>query len=144
MDGVMEDLQRVCTLLTDAKKTSNDIIRKSLVSMRKLREGGDEILEEIRKLKPDVPISQIKELAEKASLEMIRDAETVLREIDGFAGALAHNKNVEESGSEFMLQVWNGDTYDEVYINGLEELVKDLKQQYRKCGSSRIIELASA
>lgn len=140
----MEDLEKIFGLLSDARRTSKDIIRKSLISMKKLKEGDPQILEEIRKKKQGVPMPTIKKMAEAASLEMIKDAETVNEEIDAFARAIANNKNVDDCGSEFMLQVWNGDAYDETGINALTELVNDLKAQYKKCGSSRIIELATA
>lgn len=147
----MEDLTKLYMLMTDAKKISMSIIRKSLVSMKNLKHKDSDFFKYISESKNTteggashiISKDELKKLAEEASLKMINDAEIVIKEIDAFASALVMNKNIDECGSEFMLSVWHGDVYDKTNLEGLAELVADLNDQYQKCGPERIIELMS-
>ena len=139
----MNNLVTLCTLLSDVQKTCNAILKKSLVVMKKMVENDADILDAISRVKPDLPMSEISKLAKNASLDMVKDANSVLEELDAFSDAIAKNEDIEDCGADFLIDVWRGDVYDCTEIKSIIALLDDLTDQYKSCGTKKIIELAT-
>nr|QBK86571.1 MAG: uncharacterized protein LCMAC102_03660 [Marseillevirus LCMAC102] len=139
----MEKLNGLTKMLNTIKNLSTDIIEKSLPIMQELTKVNNDLLEEL--LEKDVKADIAIETLQNICLDLTKDAENVIENIELFSEAIIQGQDALDEGAEeypFLLQVWYGDMYEESEIKGLELLAKDLKKQLKQIDEDKIIDKA--
>ena len=147
----MEKLNKLTNTLNKIKFLSNKIIEKAIPIMQELEEDNNYILEsfvddliesnpELGKNNP----SLLLEYLQSTMIELLTDAEIIIKEIESFSDAVIQGDDAIDEGEDdfpFLLQVWRGDIYEKQNIKGLKDLEKDLKKQLKNLDEEKIISL---
>ncbi len=140
----MERLNQLTKMLNTIKNLSNNIIEKSIPIMKELAEENNDLLEELLE-KQDIDADVAIETLQNICLDLTKDAESVIEEIEPFSDAIIQGQDALDEGEDeypFLLQVWYGDMYEESEIEGLKVLAKDLKKQLKQVDEDKIIDKA--
>ena len=157
----MEELVNLSNVLSNIKSVSKTIVEKSVSIMKEIESEQSEIVDDFldalqeagsapfsgkRRFKSDNQLEKIDReaaliLLQDASLELVKDAERVIEEIDTFVihsvGQITINSDPEKC--PFLTEVWNGDIYDKTEIDGLIDLLEDLKIQLSNVTSEYLV-----
>lgn len=117
--------------LNKCKTLSRDIIKKALVYINYIENDDREFLEDFLEKETYGYFSEdyIVKRFERASYDIVEDAEKVLKEIDGFIKIIISNEDIldYENKYPFMVRIWTGDTYGKGGAEGISMLIKDLE-----------------
>jgi hypothetical protein len=141
----MKTFKRLVKLLGSVKKTSKQIISKSLVIMKKLTREDIYLVEDLvenakgesRIVTPEKALELLRETVTSWTL----DSSEILKEIDQFVVGDGESFKINAE-CEFLYEVWNGDMYDKTGVEGLEELLKELTSRLENLDDEHLIEEA--
>jgi len=130
----METIQVLSDNLGVCRKLSRKIIKNSIDIIKKIDKEDEELVEDILEEFPFLTKPNIFSKLKKAILDITKEPERVLKEIDGFSNTLLRegeeNIYTHERMYPFLLRVWSGDIYDKTQNDGLKELIKDLNKNF--------------
>lgn len=139
----MERLNILVSTLNQINETSKSVVAKSIPIMKNLDVQGSSLVQEFVDLRPDIDETMASQHLKDKMLEVIRDAETVLKELPHFSNAILEGAGGEiergQSNYPFLLQVWCGDMYDSDDIGGLNILLEELSKQADSINEEYII-----
>lgn len=127
----MNNLKQLTTILDDLKDTSNAILNISIQLMNRILIESEELYNKFREqsLKENLTNDNIDDYLRDAIRDYMEDAKSVKRDMDSFIkGIMSEFQDTPDTN--FLYQVWTGDVYDNVKLNGLQELRNDLQSQY--------------
>ena len=143
----MEQLKALTTTLTDIDAVATKIIQRSVKIMNQLHDTDSEFVDELlddledMKLARDDALKRLQEF----SLTYTVDAELVKRELPKFVTETSTDDGqqgsytVNSEACPYLAQVWNGDMYDKTGVQGLKELLADLKGQLKSISSKNLV-----
>lgn len=142
MDSISTSTNTVSTL----KKLARQVVKGMMPHMLDLVDiRSSETLESfIQGYNVQLEPEQALKLLQDTVLTMVADAEAVLREMDVFGPAYVRSTidDIPSSATPFMLSVWNGDLYDVVEDDALNELISELSDRKTHSTEDDIFELA--
>lgn len=134
----MENLQNLTLLFKDIDKCCLDIVKKAVPVMKSIVDKKPEILEKLKDKFPQE--NDAKDHIEKISMQLIDDARTCRKELNGFVNALFLSEQNEAPESfGFLYPVWTGDTYGVGGVDGFKALLSDLQQQLQDCTIDNVL-----
>ena len=132
----MKKFTELSNLLTDIKNTSRDVLSNVFELMSSLKNEDSEIVDlflerlEDTKGPSSLPTrSEVLELLQNQSVALLGDSEVVNEEIDFFISQSDNGFNIDAQNEKcpYLSQVWNGDMYDLFELDGLNELLNEMK-----------------
>jgi len=141
----MNNLNEMTKVINKIVDISNKNIKKALPLMKELENIDSDMVEEFMESVDEIGKQMALELLQDTVLGLVRDSETVIKEINNFSGSVIQGEEALEEGEEeypFLMQVWCGDIYGKEKVDGLRELCQDLKEQQSKLNEESIIEYA--
>lgn len=120
----MQDVSTFISLCNDIKKSGKELISATVPYMKLLQTRSTTITTSFKTY--DIDDNALFEELKKKSSEFISDAKMTVDEIDKFLVPTATGFNIND-GCEFLFSVWAGDMYGESGVNGMKELLKELK-----------------
>lgn len=145
----MDELLTLSNTVAAIKRSCQEIIANAVALMRELEdddaEDGNLVWELTTKLR-DIPKKDALERLRTVSLTWTTDAETVLAELKLFVTSNGSGKikiNDDPEKCPRLTEAWRGDAYDVEGIEGLKELLKDLRSQSDLINREQLIELAA-
>jgi hypothetical protein len=138
----MEKIGKLIVVLPALKKISNDIIRKTIPIMKSIELENNSYTKEVSKKFPELSTDLILEKMQRVTLDWVGDAEKVKSEIDRFIVETEDGVfKLDFEMCKFLAEVWNGDTYDKMEIDGLQALLDDLKTQLSEISQENLVPL---
>jgi len=139
----MEQFKVYTKVLSEIKKSAQIIIRKSIPLMETIIAEDGEYISSLMEDIPGLTHTQAAEILQETSLEWAKDAIRVIEEIDRFI-AMPDNDTfkINLEGCPFLAEVWNGDAYDKTGVDGLRELLSDLKGQLANVNEEFLLKTA--
>lgn len=127
-------VDKILSLLGDIKIKAIDILKKLEPVMKHIKDPKHEIVIQACEKYPQHDPKTIQDTMQQISIEWIKDASLVKTEIDKFFYATEDGFffQTDPDICPFLAEVWNGDAYDAPLVEGLENLKKDLSQQFSK------------
>ena len=140
----METITNSSNTVATIKKVARKMVKTMMPHMKDLIDAdSSELLESfIDGYNVQIPPSDALTLLQNTTVEMISDAESVLKEIGIFGPAYVKGtiSSISPERIPFMLSVWNGDMYDVVEDEALNELISDLLTQEKEITEDTICE----
>jgi hypothetical protein len=126
----MNTLSTLTQTLQNIKQVCININKKSVNIMKNLIDDDNESVSLILEKYPNKDKHSLADMVRTSSLNILHDSDIIRGELDDFAKSIAHNISLETyEGCPFLRQVWFGDAYGEIELDGLEQLLKDLDSQ---------------
>lgn len=140
----MSTFQALSKTITKLEKTSKKIISKSLDIMKQLTGVDCDTIEDYLETveQENVNREQVLQRMQEISLGWVEDAEKVHKELPKFVteaedGTFRITENTEDC--PFLLEVWNGDVYDQTDLVSLNMLLKTLETQLSNISTEYLI-----
>lgn len=147
----MKKLTELSKVLEDIKGTSKKIMQKTLKLMKLVERGEPELVEEFIFYLEDEGIPSPNKVSALQSLQkhvfdFLGSSEIVNKEIDHFVKANDEGFEIDADPEAvpFLSEVWNGDAYDKVEIEGLEQLLDELHEQLSGISKDDLFRKASS
>lgn len=132
----MKALRDLFDTLSGLKSVADEILELSVKIVKLSRDPSDDMIKFVTKEYPSLSTSALLDGLKLAGDELVKDAETVRKEVDAFADKIASNVHIGESDDDtFLAQVWRGDIYDKSGVDGLEHLLEEFDTNYTKMRS---------
>ena len=136
------DLRIAYGLVNEIRKISNAIILESLPIMRNI-DSGDKYVDDLIGEFPNLSRDQALEVLQEVSLEWVKDAEPLTKEASIFITEGEEGYHINDTEEcPILSEVWKGDAYDKSEVEGLRELLKDLKQELALVNETHLIKKA--
>ncbi len=110
--------------------------------MEELEKPDNELINELLEKKPNINPEAAMILLQQTSMLLVADAQIVNKEIESFSEAVIHGEDgLSEGETEypFLLQVWYGDMYEKLEIEGLQAFATDLQGQLSIMDEDKIL-----
>ena len=139
----MESLIDITSTLKELEDVAESIFLKALNLTKSIKEEVGDYIEEVTER---INIELTEDEIVSASLswidDLVKDARIVKSDLPQFAFTLQKNgvQGLDSLDSSFFQQVWLGDMYGEEGLQGLQALLKDLKNQNNKLAEDSLIE----
>ena len=138
----MERLNQLTIALNVIRRLSYEIISTALPIMEELEKPDNELINELLEKKPNINPEAAMILLQQTSMLLVADAQIVNKEIESFSEAVIHGEDgLSEGETEypFLLQVWYGDMYEKLEIEGLQAFATDLQGQLSIMDEDKIL-----
>ena len=137
----MESIKAFNDLYGEIKSISDNIIRRTLILSKKVMDKNYELYEEIKeRVTTQVTDDELREIMAGIILGWGKDSQE-------FIGCQNPVEYSQDSGTwkiinkdEYFYNIWNGDTYGEPEIGGLQECKKDFEEQQSKISRKSLVE----
>jgi hypothetical protein len=129
----MDSIKDLSKHLSKSRKLSKQIIDYAIPIMKNIDNKDEDFLEDLNEKFPNVPTQKLFAIMKRTILELVRDPECLLKEVEEFSDILI-KKGTEDiyayvNKSPFLVGVWSGDVYDKDGIASLIDLNKDFKNK---------------
>jgi hypothetical protein len=122
-------LVNLVDVLKEINKTAIDIIKLSSKIVKQLEDDENDAITDLVDKYPQRKKDELSELLSQQVESLIGDAASVTKEINAFSYTIASNSPIDNSGCQFFQQIWCGDYYNKEGIDGLKDLLEELKTQ---------------
>lgn len=142
----MKRLNKLANAMNTVRDLANKIIATAVPIMKELQTVENDLVDEFLE-EHDIDSNLALSLLQDRSLTLIRDSETVLKEIESFSESVIQGEDAVDEGADdypFLIQVWYGDTYGESDLKGINSLILDLQEQLSQIDEDKILEAAMA
>lgn len=140
----MKDFKKLVKLLGAIKKSSKQIVVKSLVIMKKLSSEDSYLVDDLVDAVGSGKITKVDalELLQNTVTEWTVDAAEILKEIDKFITGDQDSFKINPI-CEFLYEVWNGDMYGKMENTGMEELLRELTLTLEQIDEENLVQTAA-
>jgi len=141
----MNKLNRLNYILMEIKRLTLEVLKKALPILQELNSKDNNILDTLMETSPNINIILALKYLQIVSIKMLKDADTVAKEIENFTDVVILGEESMEKRKEeypFLFQVWGASIYDDCGIDALYLLAEDIKNQLDTFNQEKIIKLA--
>jgi hypothetical protein len=143
----MDEFTGLSKILDDIRNTSKSILTNGFEIMKSLSDEEcelvDSFLEKLEDVKTTLPTrEEALGLLQEQSVGLLGDAEVVNDEIDSFISRSDKGFTIEAEKCPYLSEVWNGDMYDKFEMEGLQELLNELKSLSNNANREYLVQIA--
>lgn len=143
----MDEFTGLSKILDEIRNASKNILSNVFEIMKSLSDEEcelvDSFLEKLEDVKTTLPTrEEALELLQEQSVGLLGDAEVVNDEIDSFISRSDKGFTIEAEKCPYLSEVWNGDMYDKFEMEGLRELLNELKSLLNNATREYLVQLA--
>lgn len=132
----MEYLESLQTIVKQLLATSDQIVKKSIPILRKIKDDKQSLIKTIKETHPNMSNDDILDQLHKECKKLIGDAQSIKNEHKTFIQQLFDQNLNDEL---FMSQVWTGDMFGSKGIDGLKLLQQDLEEQLKNINLENVL-----
>lgn len=133
----MEKIKDFTKVVNDIEEICEKIIRKSIPVIKKLK--NEKLQNEMLLKKSNKSKNELIEDIQKESSKLIKDSNSIKKEVDEFMDALFVKRNFDGVESLLLTQVWLGEIYDCEGLDAFKKLYEDLKKQFENCTLENVL-----
>jgi hypothetical protein len=135
-------IDQIMGCLSDIKVEASNILKKLEPVMKNIKDSNSDIVVQCIKKYPQYK-DGIHDTMQNITVEWIKDASTVMSEIDNFIKVTDEGFIFQMESCPFLAEVWTGDAYDRHGLEGLKELKIDLTKQFSDINRDNLFTLAA-